>query len=154
MATETAAGARLDISIERMTEHDLVEVCAIEELSDLSAWGWEAYHNEMQSRIDTIRRFTEAVESDPSLLQDLGFKALYPDRHRIIGERIRAALGNRREAMAKIEMALEGRLAAEKIPGRAVSRIKSAWSIYSKMRGEHKSFAQLMDVYGFRVITD
>src|SRR5690349_14976516 len=65
-------------------------------------------------------------------LQDLGFKALYPDRHRIIGERIRAALGNRREAMAKIEMALEGRLAAEKIPGRAVSRIKSAWSIYSK----------------------
>ena len=87
-------------------------------------------------------------------LQDLGFKALYPDRHRIIGERIRAALGNRREAMAKIEMALEGRLAAEKIPGRAVSRIKSAWSIYSKMRGDHKSFAQLMDVYGFRVITD
>src|ERR1700754_1837767 len=87
-------------------------------------------------------------------LQDLGFKALYPDRHRIIGERIRAALGNRREAMAKIEMALEGRLAAEKIPGRAVSRIKSAWSIYSKMRNEHKSFAQLMDVYGFRVITD
>jgi guanosine-3',5'-bis(diphosphate) 3'-pyrophosphohydrolase len=87
-------------------------------------------------------------------LQDLGFKALYPDRHRIIGERIRAAIGNRREAMAKIEMALEGRLAADKIPGRAVSRIKSAWSIYSKMRGDHKSFAQLMDVYGFRVITD
>jgi guanosine-3',5'-bis(diphosphate) 3'-pyrophosphohydrolase len=87
-------------------------------------------------------------------LQDLGFKALYPDRHRIIGERIRAALGNRREAMAKIEMALEGRLAADKIPGRAVSRIKSAWSIYSKMRNEHKSFAQLMDVYGFRVVTD
>jgi len=37
-----------------MTEHDLVEVCAIEEISDLSAWGWEAYHNEMQSQIDTI----------------------------------------------------------------------------------------------------
>ncbi|TCV92139.1 guanosine-3',5'-bis(diphosphate) 3'-pyrophosphohydrolase [Luteibacter rhizovicinus] len=87
-------------------------------------------------------------------LQDLGFRALYPDRHRVIGERIRAALGNRREAMAKIEMALEARLAAEKIPGRAVSRIKSAWSIYSKMRNEHKTFAQLMDVYGFRVITD
>ena len=49
--------------------------------------------------------------------------------------------------MAKIEMALEGRLAAEQIPGRAVSRIKSAWSIYTKMRNEHKTFAQLMDVY-------
>jgi len=56
MATaETAAtGPKLDISIERMTEHDLVEVCAIEEMSDLSAWGWDAYHNEMQSHIDTI----------------------------------------------------------------------------------------------------
>jgi guanosine-3',5'-bis(diphosphate) 3'-pyrophosphohydrolase len=87
-------------------------------------------------------------------LQDLGFRALYPDRHRVIEERIRAALGNRREAMAKIEMALEARLAAEHIPGRAVSRIKSAWSIYSKMRNEHKTFAQLMDVYGFRLVTD
>lgn len=37
-----------------MTEHDLVEVCAIEELSELSAWGWDAYHNELQSHLDTI----------------------------------------------------------------------------------------------------
>jgi guanosine-3',5'-bis(diphosphate) 3'-pyrophosphohydrolase len=89
-----------------------------------------------------------------SELQDLGFRTLHPDRHRVITARIRAVLGNRREAMAKIEMALEGRLAAEKIPGRAVSRIKSAWSIYSKMRAEHKSFAQVMDVYGFRVVVE
>jgi GTP diphosphokinase / guanosine-3',5'-bis(diphosphate) 3'-diphosphatase len=87
-------------------------------------------------------------------LQDLGFRAMYPDRHRVISERIRAALGNRREAMTRIETALEGRLAADHIPGRAISRIKSPWSIYSKMRNEHKSFAQLMDVYGFRVVTD
>jgi ribosomal-protein-alanine N-acetyltransferase len=37
-----------------MTEHDLVEVCAIEEMTELSAWGWDAYHAEMQSPIDTI----------------------------------------------------------------------------------------------------
>jgi [ribosomal protein S18]-alanine N-acetyltransferase len=54
-ATETAAtSGQIRVSIERMTEHDLVEVCAIEEVSELSAWGWEAYHNELQSRIDTI----------------------------------------------------------------------------------------------------
>jgi ribosomal-protein-alanine N-acetyltransferase len=54
-ATESAAtGEQINISIERMTEHDLVEVCAIEEVSELSAWGWDAYHNEMQSRLDTI----------------------------------------------------------------------------------------------------
>ncbi len=87
-------------------------------------------------------------------LQDLGFRALHPDRYRVISERIRAALGNRREAMGKIESALSQRLGAEQLPARVLGRIKSAWSIYSKMRHEHKSFAQLMDVYGFRVVVD
>ncbi|MEW5836277.1 MAG: bifunctional (p)ppGpp synthetase/guanosine-3',5'-bis(diphosphate) 3'-pyrophosphohydrolase [Pseudomonadota bacterium] len=87
-------------------------------------------------------------------LQDLGFRGLYPDRYRVISERIRAALGNRREAMGKIEAALTQRLASEHIEARVVGRIKSPWSIYSKMRSEHKTFAQLMDVYGFRVVVD
>ena len=87
-------------------------------------------------------------------LQDLGFRALYPDRYRVISDRIRAAIGNRREAMGKIETALSMRLTADHLQSRVVGRIKSPWSIYSKMRGEHKSFAQLMDVYGFRVVVD
>ncbi|OHC40802.1 MAG: bifunctional GTP diphosphokinase/guanosine-3',5'-bis(diphosphate) 3'-diphosphatase, partial [Rhodanobacter sp. RIFOXYA1_FULL_67_6] len=87
-------------------------------------------------------------------LQDLGFRALYPDRYRVISERIRAAIGNRREAMGKIEAALSARLSADHLPAHVVGRIKSPWSIYSKMRGDHKSFAQLMDVYGFRVVVD
>ncbi|MFC4765333.1 RelA/SpoT family protein [Dyella koreensis] len=87
-------------------------------------------------------------------LQDLGFRALHPDRYRVISERIRAALGNRREAMGKIEAALSTRLTAEHIGSKVIGRIKSPWSIYSKMRNEHKSFAQLMDVYGFRVVVD
>src|SRR5689334_18508091 len=53
-----------------------------------------------------------------SELQDLGFRALYPDRHRVIAARIRAALGNRREAMARIEHALDARLGSEGISHR------------------------------------
>jgi len=87
-------------------------------------------------------------------LQDLGFRALYPDRYRVISERIRAAIGNRREAMGKIEAALSARLSAEQLSAHVVGRIKSPWSIYSKMRGDNKSFTQLMDVYGFRVVVD
>ncbi|MEO5811173.1 MAG: bifunctional (p)ppGpp synthetase/guanosine-3',5'-bis(diphosphate) 3'-pyrophosphohydrolase [Rhodanobacter sp.] len=87
-------------------------------------------------------------------LQDLGFRALYPDRYRVISERIRAALGNRREAMTKIETELAEQLDLNRLQCRVVGRIKSPWSIYSKMRSEHKSFAQLMDVYGFRVVVD
>ena len=85
-------------------------------------------------------------------LQDLGFRALYPDRYRIVAARIKSVFGNRREAMGKIETAIAGRLEQEKIAHRVVSRIKSPYSIYEKMRAQHKSFAQVTDVYGFRVI--
>jgi ribosomal-protein-alanine N-acetyltransferase len=34
--------------IERMTEHDLLEVVEIEESSGLSRWGWTAYHSELR----------------------------------------------------------------------------------------------------------
>jgi [ribosomal protein S18]-alanine N-acetyltransferase len=35
--------------IERMTEHDLLEVVEIEEMSGLSRWGWSAYHSELKN---------------------------------------------------------------------------------------------------------
>jgi guanosine-3',5'-bis(diphosphate) 3'-pyrophosphohydrolase len=87
-----------------------------------------------------------------SELQELGFRMLHPMRHRVIAARIRNVLGNRREAMGKIEAALSARLGAERIAHRIISRIKSPYSIYSKMLAEHKSFNQVMDVYGFRVV--
>src|SRR6185295_5272114 len=56
MAATESRSIRSDpeISIEAMTEHDLLEVCQIEELGQLSAWGWEAYHKELESPQDTI----------------------------------------------------------------------------------------------------
>ena len=48
MAEQRAAPAHHDISIERMTEHDLLEVVEIEEQSGLSRWGWAAYYAELQ----------------------------------------------------------------------------------------------------------
>ena len=50
----TTARPRLGISVERMTEHDLLEVVEIEILSGLSPWGWDAYHKELQSEQDVI----------------------------------------------------------------------------------------------------
>jgi GTP diphosphokinase / guanosine-3',5'-bis(diphosphate) 3'-diphosphatase len=85
-------------------------------------------------------------------LQDLGFAALYPYRYRVIRRRIQAQPVLRREAMATIEAALAQRLANEKLPSRVVGRVKSPYSVYMKMRNEAKSFDQVMDVFGFRVI--
>jgi guanosine-3',5'-bis(diphosphate) 3'-pyrophosphohydrolase len=87
-------------------------------------------------------------------LQDLGFRSLYPDRYKIIASRIKRTLGNRRESMERIEQALAERLASDGIPVRIVSRIKAPYSIWSKMKNEHKTFDQVMDVYGFRLVTD
>jgi ribosomal-protein-alanine N-acetyltransferase len=53
-AESTAAGPELIYSIERMTEHDLLEVCQIEEATDLSEWGWDAYHQELRASPETI----------------------------------------------------------------------------------------------------
>src|SRR5436190_3365430 len=85
-------------------------------------------------------------------LQDLGFQALHPLRHKVLERRLRAVYGNRREGMARIEAALAERLKREGIPCRMASRIKSPYSIYNKMRSEHKSLAQVTDVYGVRVV--
>jgi len=85
-------------------------------------------------------------------LQDRGFHALHPLRHLILEKHIRSQPMLRREAMAKIEAQLAQRLTSEGLEYRLVSRVKSPWSIYNKMRSEGKTFAQVMDVFGFRIV--
>jgi guanosine-3',5'-bis(diphosphate) 3'-pyrophosphohydrolase len=85
-------------------------------------------------------------------LQDRGFHALHPLRHLILEKHIRGQPMLRREAMAKIEAQLAQRLTSEGLKYRLVSRVKSPWSIYNKMRAEGKTFAQVMDVFGFRIV--
>ncbi len=85
-------------------------------------------------------------------LQDLGFHALHPLRHMVLEKRIRTQPLVRREALAKIEAQLAQRLTNEGLNYRLVSRVKSPWSIYSKMQAEGKTFSQVIDVFGFRVI--
>ncbi|KAA2285321.1 RelA/SpoT family protein [Arenimonas fontis] len=85
-------------------------------------------------------------------LQDLGFRALYPFRHATIARRIASQPVMRREAMATIEAQLAQRLTQEGLKHTLVSRVKSPWSIYTKMRQEHKSLEQVLDVFGFRIV--
>ena len=87
-------------------------------------------------------------------LQDLGFKALHPHRYAIIAKRLASQPVMRREAMATIEAQIAQRLSLEDLPFRIVGRVKSPWSIYSKMRSEHKTLEQVLDVFGFRVVVE
>ncbi|MFL6591909.1 MAG: RelA/SpoT family protein [Luteimonas sp.] len=85
-------------------------------------------------------------------LQDLGFHALHPWRHAVLEKRIRTQPLLRREALSRIEAQVAQRLTKEGLQYRLISRIKSPWSIYSKMRAEGKSFDQVIDVFGFRIV--
>ncbi len=87
-------------------------------------------------------------------LQDLGFKALYPRRYAVVAKHLASRPVMRREAMVTIEAHLSQQLALEEIPFRIVGRVKSPWSIYSKMRSEHKTLEQVLDVFGFRVVVE
>ena len=85
-------------------------------------------------------------------LQDLAFRALHPMRYRVLEQRLRQTYGTRRDSVARVEVQVAARLEQAGIPARLVSRVKSPYSIYSKMRSEHKSLAQVLDVYGVRVV--
>jgi len=85
-------------------------------------------------------------------LEDLSFKHLYPDRHRVLAKAVKAARGNRREVVGKVLEAIKRRLKENKIEAQVHGREKHLYSIYRKMREKHLSFAQVLDVFGFRII--
>ena len=63
-----------EVTIDRMTEHDLLEVVAIEETSGLSHWGWDAYYKELQSQTNSIMLVARtAVHRPPGERQVVGF---------------------------------------------------------------------------------
>ncbi|MEN8169877.1 MAG: bifunctional GTP diphosphokinase/guanosine-3',5'-bis pyrophosphate 3'-pyrophosphohydrolase [Pseudomonadota bacterium] len=87
-------------------------------------------------------------------LEDLGFAAYYPMRSRVLEEALNKARGNRREIVQKIELAIKERLRQEGLDGEVSGREKHLYSIYRKMRNKHLAFADVMDVFAFRIAVD
>jgi len=87
-------------------------------------------------------------------LEDLCFHAKHPMRSKMIQKAVKAARGNRSELVDKISDSVKKRLKEEGLKGRVMGREKHLYSIYRKMKEQKKSFNQIMDVYGFRIIVD
>jgi GTP pyrophosphokinase len=87
-------------------------------------------------------------------LEDLSFKHLYPDRHRVLAKAVKAAGGNRREVVGKVTDALKRRLRDSRVEAQVHGREKHLYSIYRKMREKHLSFAQVLDVFACRIIVN
>ena len=87
-------------------------------------------------------------------LEELGFKALYPLRADRIERAVSSARGNRKELMEEIASTLTAGLNRDGINASVISREKNPYSIYRKMKTQHKSFNEIMDVFGFRIVVE
>jgi len=84
--------------------------------------------------------------------QDLCFAAMYPNRYAVLYKAVLAARGNRREVISKIGDAVRAALPAAGIEAEVSGREKNLYGIYTKMVERKKSFSDVLDVYGFRII--
>ncbi|MFA7555163.1 MAG: bifunctional GTP diphosphokinase/guanosine-3',5'-bis pyrophosphate 3'-pyrophosphohydrolase [Spongiibacteraceae bacterium] len=86
--------------------------------------------------------------------EDLGFATLNPMRSVRIQTAVRAARGNRKELVSQIKESIEACLEREGHTATVIGREKHFYSIYQKMRAKKKSFSEIMDIFGFRIVVD
>jgi GTP pyrophosphokinase len=87
-------------------------------------------------------------------LEDLSFKHLHPNRYAVLSKALKVARGNRREVVHKILEAVTRRLGEHHINAEVSGREKNIYSIYKKMQSKSLAFAEVLDIYGFRVLVD
>lgn len=87
-------------------------------------------------------------------LEDLSFKHLHPNRYAVLSKALKVARGNRREVVSKILVAIYQRLNEQNIHADVTGREKDIYSIYKKMQSKSLAFAEVLDIYGFRVLVD
>ena len=85
-------------------------------------------------------------------LQELSFRYLYPWRHQILAKAVAKARSRRRDLVQKVEQDVRTAFSAVGTKVEIHGREKTLYSIYRKMDDKHLSFAQVTDIYGFRVI--
>lgn len=86
--------------------------------------------------------------------EDLCFQAMYPMRAKRIRAAIKSVRGKRHALIEETRHIIEEHLAAEGLNARVFGREKHLFGIYQKMRDAQKPFADIMDVFGFRIIVD
>jgi GTP pyrophosphokinase len=87
-------------------------------------------------------------------LEDLSFKYLHPNRYSVLSKALKVARGNRREVVSKILESIGHRLESNHIKAEVKGREKHLYGIYQKMQAKSLPFAQVLDIYGFRILVD
>ena len=85
-------------------------------------------------------------------LQDLSFRHLNPWRYATLAKAVAKARSRRRDLIQKVHSDVESVFTQNHMQVSIAGREKTVYSIYRKMDEKSLSFAQVTDIYGFRVI--
>ncbi|NMM79986.1 guanosine-3',5'-bis(diphosphate) 3'-pyrophosphohydrolase [Acidovorax sp. SRB_14] len=85
-------------------------------------------------------------------LQDLAFRHLHPWRYTTLSKAVSKSRNRRRDLVQKVQADVDAVFARMGMAARLAGREKTLYAIYQKMVLKHLSFAQVTDLYGFRVI--
>ena len=85
-------------------------------------------------------------------LLELCFQLLHPWRHAALAKAVQRARGHRRDIVDRVQKDVEKAFAQQKLKVQVSGREKTIQSIYAKMREKHAGFAQVNDIFGFRLV--
>jgi len=85
-------------------------------------------------------------------LQELSFQQMRPWRHGALSKALARARGTRRDIVERVQREVERAFKEQKLAVHLSGREKTLHSIYAKMDEKHLSFAQVNDIFGFRVV--
>ena len=85
-------------------------------------------------------------------LQELCFELLHPWRHAALAKAVKRARGHRRDIVDRVQKEVEKSFIPHKIKVQVSGREKTIYSVYRKMREKHAGFAQVSDIFGFRIV--
>ena len=87
-------------------------------------------------------------------LEDLAFQSINPDARKSIIDRLNYLNSNDENIVDEIRYELKKNLISEDINCNIEGRIKSAFSIWNKIKNKNISFEQLSDIMAFRILTN
>jgi len=85
-------------------------------------------------------------------LEDLAFRVLQPDHYQAITDRLGEMKSEFADTIKTIKTELSEKLKGDGIDARVSARVKSPWSIFTKIERKQIALEQLSDMIGFRVI--
>jgi guanosine-3',5'-bis(diphosphate) 3'-pyrophosphohydrolase len=85
-------------------------------------------------------------------LEDLAFRVLQPDHYKAITDRLDEMKSEFADTIKTIKTELSEKLKGDGIDARVSARVKSPWSIFTKIERKQIALEQLSDMIGFRVI--